>query len=227
MKILFTSDSLNNTWSIQNISTSTVTSPQSNSTKDNISISSQARQLFNGMQGNKQYSLIESLMKHRESLMEMKKSLTERTIDAGKDITSIQEQLKELEKQIAEIDNQIAKEQTEERNKALGNKEETEKSPSKYEEDPFMTQISLLDQAKTFEQVSNFLAGQKRTLESEIDQDAKRGIFIEKKHKTLIELEDKIQTVQEQINEKQLEASNENSSEENGNIFSDDETKLF
>ncbi|KOP79966.1 hypothetical protein AMS60_16635 [Bacillus sp. FJAT-21945] len=67
--------------------------------------------------------------------------------------------------------------------------------------------------------------GQKNILKSEIKQDNNIGVNIERKQNMLIELEEKIKTVQEQVQEKLTEQldNDENKHEEDNNETSEDE----
>ncbi len=188
----------------------------SNTKQDGVYISSQSLQLFNGSKGQQKNSLIENLMKHRESLVEMKQNLTEKTLEAGKDITSIQEQLKEFEKQIAELDSKIVKQQMKEQEKALGKEKDVKKNETpQSEEEQLFTQAFALDQTQKMNHVFKGLEREKTTLESEMKLDANRGIYSERKQEKLIKLEEKLQTIQEQIKE-----NGEQSTEEKNNGFS-------
>ncbi|MBP2242364.1 chromosome segregation ATPase [Cytobacillus eiseniae] len=230
MKISFNNESIHRQWAASAPTKMIATDAVQNNTnnKDNISISVQAHQLFNGGKNNKANSMIDSLMKQRESIMEMKNNLTERTIDSGKELSTIEEQLKEFNKQIADIDAQIAKQQLEERNKALGQgKEEKASSEPKSDEEKLITQATTFDQAKTLDQVSNQLERKKNTLESEIKQDKSRGIFSERKQELLNELEDKIETVQGQVQEKLGEQVDEVDKEEDHKETLDDKSTEY
>ncbi|AUJ23645.1 hypothetical protein [Virgibacillus dokdonensis] len=188
----------------------------SNTKKDGVYISSQSLQLFNGSKGQQKNFLIENLMKHRESLVEMKQNLTEKTLESGKDISSIQEQLKEFEKQIAELDNKIVKQQMEEQEKALGKEKDVKKNETpQSEEEQLFTQAFALDRTQKMSHVFKGLEREKNTLESEMKLDASRGIYSDRKQEKLIKLEEKLQTIQEQIKE-----NGEQSTKEKNNGFS-------
>lgn len=216
MKISVNTEAINSKWFVSQAKELNNNTSSTKENRDSINISAQAHHLFSGMKKDNQSSIIEGLMKQRESLMEMKEKFAERTLDEGKDISSIQEQLKEFEKQIAELDAQIAKQQTEERNKILGNdKKENAKSSPKSEEEELLTKAVTLDEVKSLDRVSNNLERKKNTLESEMKLDASRGINIERKQDTLIKIEDRIQTIREQINEKNEQHLGKNQSIKN------------
>lgn len=180
--------------------------------KDSIQISGQARQLFSGMKAGN--SMIDSLMKQRENLMEMKSNVRERAIESGKDMSSIEEELKTFDQQIAELDAQMAEILQKEREKALGKKSEEEKQMTpKTEEEALLTQAVSLDQTKTMDRVSNSLNREKRTLESQIAQDVKRGVNTEHKKNKVSTIEERLQKTSEQLNEK-LQSLQEQKAEE-------------
>ncbi|MFJ7737481.1 hypothetical protein ACIQ2D_14305 [Lysinibacillus sp. NPDC097287] len=167
--------------------------------KDKLTIGQQARNLFKGQQH--KTNLIESLIKQRENIQEMKSNLTERTIDNGEDITSIKEQLKEFEKQIAEIDAQIAEQQIVEQKKPNEDMQVAGKH-SATPTDELLVKTTLLDQAKTLHTTNDALKREQHRLESEVNLDANRGIFIDRKYEKLSNLENRIQDTQEAVAEK-------------------------
>lgn len=172
-----------------------------NKKKDSIQISGQARQLFSGMKAGN--SIIDSLMKQREQLMEMKSNVRERAMEAGKDMSSIEDELKTFDQQIAELEAQMAEIQQKEREKALGKKanEEQQMTP-KAEEEALLTQAVSLDQAEMMGRVSSSLEREKRTLESQIKQDIRRGVNTERKESKVSAMEERLQQTSEQLNEK-------------------------
>lgn len=214
MKISFGNEAVSKKWAVSAPVRTVSTNTQHHKSKvkqDSISISGQARRLFNGM-NNKSNSLIDNLMKQRESLIEMKSKLTERTLDQGGALSNIKEQLKEFDKQIAEIDAQIAQQQIDERNKALGRDKEGQApaSTKKSDEERLITKATSLEHADKLNQVSNSLKRQINTLKIEIKQDAGMGAFIERKQNTLMELEHRVEKVQGQMQEKLAEQVNPN-----------------
>lgn len=172
-----------------------------NKKKDSIQISGQARQLFSGMKAGN--SIIDSLMKQREQLMEMKSNVRERAMEAGKDMSSIEDELKTFDQQIAELEAQMAEIQQKEREKALGKKaNEGQQMTPKAEEEALLTQAVSLDQAEMMGRVSSSLEREKRTLESQIKQDIRRGVNTERKESKVSAMEERLQQTSEQLNEK-------------------------
>lgn len=168
--------------------------------KDTLTIGQQARNMFTGQQS--KTSLIESLMKQRESIQEMKSDLSERTIESGGDLSSIKEQLKEFEKQIADIDAQIAEQQMEEQKNATNQKEQTLKNEKPSNSmDSVLNRFTSLEQMEKLEMTRDSLGREQNRLESEIKLDASRGVFIDNKYEKVSEIEERIQTVQEQVAE--------------------------
>lgn len=170
-----------------------------NKKKDSIQISGQARQLFSGMKAGN--SIIDSLMKQREQLMEMKSNVRERAMEAGKDMSSIEDELKTFDQQIAELEAQMAEIQQKEGEKGLGKKanEEQQMTPKA---EALLTQAVSLDQAEMMGRVSSSLEREKRTLESQIKQDIRRGVNTERKESKVSAMEERLQQTSEQLNEK-------------------------
>lgn len=172
-----------------------------NKKKDSIQISGQARQLFSGMKAGN--SIIDSLMKQREQLMEMKSNVRERAMEAGKDMSSIEDELKTFDQQIADLEAQMAEIQQKEREKALGKKanEEQQMTP-KADEEALLTHAVSLDQTEMMGRVSSSLEREKRTLESQIKQDIRRGVNTERKESKVSAMEERLQQTSEQLNDK-------------------------
>lgn len=185
--------------------------------KDTVTISGQARQLFGNMQQGRQDSMVESLMKQREALMEQKSDLMQNTLDSGGDLSSIKEQLKDYEKQIADIDSQIAEKQAETRSDALGLDKDKDEQAPKSDEERLFTQAISLDQADMLHGLANKLEGQKRVMESEIEDDASRGVNVEHKQQNLSDLAENLQSIQEKIsnNLQSIQGNRTNNSQDN------------
>ena len=168
--------------------------------KDTLTIGQQARNLFKGQQA--KTSLIESLMKQRENIQKMKSDLSERTLESGGDLSAIKEQLKDFEKQLADIDAQIAEQQTEEQKKATNqNEQDLENEKPSNSMGSILEKSVSLEQMKTLESTRNSLGREHNLLTSELGMDAGRGIFIDSKYEKLSDVENRIQTVQEQVAE--------------------------
>lgn len=201
---------------------------KSNIFKDTVTISGQARQLFGNMQQGKQDSMIESLMKQRDALMEQKSDLMQNTLDSGGDISSIKEQLKDYEKQIADLDSQIAKNQAESRSNALGVDQEDKKKTPKSDDEKLFTQAVSLDQAEMLHGLAHKMEGQKAVMESEIEEDAKRGVNIEHKQEKLSDLDTNLQSIQEKLKDNlqdELENKNEDDLSDSDSQYLDQNNK--
>lgn len=172
---------------------------QSFNQKDTLTIGQQAQNLFNGQQY--KTSLIESLMKQRESIQEMKNNLTERTLNNGGDIAAIKEQLKEFDKHLADIDAQIAEQQIDSQKKPNVDSVADKNNSADVNEDILSKTVSL-EQAERLHLAKNALTREDNRLESEVNLDANRGIFIDRKYDKLSDLEVRIQNIQERITEK-------------------------
>ncbi|MFJ7646313.1 hypothetical protein ACIQ1H_02120 [Lysinibacillus sp. NPDC097279] len=197
--------------------------------KDTLTIGQQARNLFKGQQA--KTSLIESLMKQRENIQKMKSDLSERTLESGGDLSAIKEQLKDFEKQLADIDAQIAEQQTEEQKKATNqNEQHLENEKPSNSMGSILEKSVSLEQMETLEATRNSLGREHKLLTSELGMDAKRGIFIDSKYEKLSDIENQIQTVQEQVaehiqNTDDNELKDENSLTPNEELNSNDEHK--
>lgn len=140
-------------------------------------------------------------MKQRESIQEMKNNLTERTLNNGGDIAAIKEQLKEFDKHLADIDAQIAEQQIDSQKKPNVDSVAAKNNSADVNEDILSKTVSL-EQAERLHLAKNALTREDNRLESEVNLDANRGIFIDRKYDKLSDLEVRIQNIQERITEK-------------------------
>ncbi|AFS77140.1 hypothetical protein Curi_c00590 [Gottschalkia acidurici 9a] len=206
---------------------------------DKITISSQGLNMSKKFLGqNKVNNVIENLMKQKENLTERKSDMVTNMLEKDMDISYINEMTKGIEEQLKDIDKQIAKLQFEEQQKNIGidKENEEEKKDKKIHNYSNNTDNDISDQnmsylisassdlqdLKVMSSLKDKAKGSISVLEKEIELDESRSLDgkatkykyeeYDKLKDGLSKLENKIENKLYELNEKQLNGSEENHS---------------
>ncbi|HEY9576155.1 MAG TPA: hypothetical protein VIR64_00630 [Pseudobacillus sp.] len=195
--------------------------------RDTIIISDEARaQLGNWKE--RSANMIESLIEKRQKVQEAKSNLIERTLEAGEELSTVKEQLGAFDEQIAELEEQMAAIEAQKREREQREQEEKQQTAIKTEESEGMQLTSLLQSAKSLEQVSALkqvkvpLENAHRRLKTEMEYDLGRGSALESKAKKIDELAGRIRSIDSEINNQIIKA-NESSNETHRKVSVEEE----